>query len=297
MSRAAALAAVLTCALIWGTTWYAITFQLGEVDPIVSVTLRFGLAAVVLLAVCAVMRRRLVLTGAQHLAALGQGAFVFAISYAFVYAAEEKVPSAIVAVIFASLAFLNLVLFRALSGQKAAPAAWGGAAMGLAGVAVLSGGAFVETGLDARAATGIGFALLAVCSSTLGNWFAWRGERVGSDVLPATAWAMTYGTIMLALWGLAAGVEWRIETTPAYLISLLYLSLFGSVIAFGLYFTIARARGYAMASYISALTPPVAVVVSVLFEGAQFGWTALVGLGLVLGGQVLLIRAPRPADG
>jgi len=75
--------------------------------------------------------------------------------------------------------------------------------------------------------------------------------------------------------------------------SLLYLAFFGSVIAFGLYFTIARVIGYAMASYVSALTPPVAMLVSVLFEGAHFGWSALLGLLLVLSGQVLMIRAPR----
>jgi len=81
--------------------------------------------------------------------------------------------------------------------------------------------------------------------------------------------------------------------SPAYVISLLYLAVFGSVIAFGLYFTIARARGYATASYISALTPPIAMLVSVMFEGARFGVLAFVGLALVLAGQVFLIRAPK----
>jgi len=104
---------------------------------------------------------------------------------------------------------------------------------------------------------------------------------------------MAYGTGLLVLFGLATGVEWAIDPTPAYLGSLLYLSVFGSVIAFGLYFTIARARGYALASYISALTPPIAMGVSVLFEGARFGWAALVGLVLVLAGQILLIKAPK----
>jgi drug/metabolite transporter (DMT)-like permease len=104
---------------------------------------------------------------------------------------------------------------------------------------------------------------------------------------------MAYGTGMLALYGFATGVEWRIEPTTAYVLSLLYLSILGSVVAFALYFTIARHRGYAVASYISALTPPIAMVVSVLFEDARFGWSAFAGLALVLAGQVLLIRAPR----
>ena len=67
----------------------------------------------------------------------------------------------------------------------------------------------------------------------------------------------------------------------------------GVSIAFGLYFTIARARGYALASYISALTPPIAMLVSVMFEGARFGVIAFAGLALVLAGQLFLIRAPK----
>lgn len=293
MSRPFAIVAIAICALIWGTTWFAITLQLGPVDPIASIVWRFGLAAVVLFVGCAVMRQSLRLTRAQHVAAIGQGAFVFATSYGFVYAAEANVASAVVAVIFAALAFVNLVLFRVLAGQKAAPGAWLGAVLGVVGVAVLSLGQLSGAGAGAAPSLGVAFALIAVMASALGNWFAWRGQQAGAPVIPATAWAMAYGTAMLALYGVATGVEWRIEPSAAYVLSLLYLSILGSVVAFALYFTIARHRGYAQASYISALTPPIAMVVSVLFEDARFGWTAFVGLALVLAGQALLIRAPK----
>ena len=290
-----AVLGVAVCALIWGTTWFAITLQLGTVDPVASVVWRFGLAAIVLFAGCLATGRRIRLSRSQHLAALGQGAFVFAISYAFVYASEQRVASAIVAVIFAALAFLNLVLFRVVAGQKAAPIAWAGACLGLLGVAVLSASEIVGARMEAAALIGIGFAIIAVTSSTVGNYFAWRGQVAGAAVIPATAWAMAYGTGILGVYGLATGVHWSIELTAAYLGSLLYLSLLGSVVAFVIYFTIARSRGYALASYISALTPPIAMLVSVLFEGASFGWPALAGLALVLSGQALLIRAPRPS--
>jgi drug/metabolite transporter (DMT)-like permease len=293
LSRPFAIAAIAVCALIWGTTWYAITLQLGPVDPIVSIVWRFGLAAVVLFAFCALTRRPLRLNPPQHLSAVGQGAFVFATSYGFVYAAEGQVASAVVAVIFAALAFVNLILFRFLAGQKATPAAWLGAALGVAGVSVLSLGQLSSAGAGLNPPLGVLFAATAVLASAFGNWFAWRGQQAGAPVMAATAWAMAYGTGMLALYGFATGVTWRIEPTPAYVLSLLYLSLFGSVIAFGLYFTIARQRGYALASYISALTPPIAMLVSVAFENARFGLTALVGLALVLAGQLLLIRAPK----
>lgn len=288
-----ALMGVGACALIWGTTWYAITLQLGRVDTVASIVWRFGLAAIVLFIGCALTGRSLKLNLAQHLAAAGQGAFVFAISYAFVYAAEERVASAIVAVIFAALAFVNLVLFRLVERQRAASTAWMGAGLGGVGVAVLSGGELLGAGLGPKAVVGVIFAALAVCASAVGNWFAWRGQNAGTEVIPATAWAMGYGTLMLVIFGLATGVEWSIAPTFGYVGSLIYLAVFGSVIAFVIYFSIARSRGYALASYISALTPPIAMLVSVVFEGAHFGWPALVGLSLVLAGQGLLIKAPK----
>lgn len=288
-----AIAGVGVCALIWGTTWYAITWQLGTVDHVASLTWRFGLAALIILAGCAVTKRSLALSRAQHLAALGQGAFVFAVSYTFTYAAEAHVTSAIVAVVFASLAFLNLVLFRVVVGQKASRDAWIGATLGILGVTVLSGGAVLASGFDGRALTGIGLAVLAVLSSTVGNYYSWKGQQLGSAILPQTGWAMTYGTGMLVLHGLATGAHFTVDLSPGYLISLAHLSILGSVVAFLVYFAVARARGYALASYISALTPPIAMLVSVLFEDARFGWSALVGLLLVLAGQALLIRAPK----
>jgi len=284
---------VLICAVIWGTTWYAITLQLGTVAPLASIVWRFGLASTVLFLGCLIARQNLRLTRAQHLAALAQGVFAFSISYSFTYAAEGHVASAIVAVTFASLTFINLVLFRLAAGQKAAAASWGGAILGLIGVVVLSGGEVLSAGFDGKAALGVGLALIATTASAFGNFFAWKGQNHGSAVLPSTAWAMAYGTGLLVLFGLATGVEFRIDPTFTYVGSLLYLALFGSVIAFGLYFTIARMIGYAMASYISALTPLIAMLVSVLFEGARFGWPALLALLLILSGQALLIRAPK----
>ncbi|MBU3972107.1 MAG: EamA family transporter [Alphaproteobacteria bacterium] len=284
---------VMICAIIWGTTWYAITLQLGTVAPLASIVWRFGLAAAVLFIGCLVFRQNLRLTRAQHLAALAQGAFAFSISYSFTYASEAHVASAIVAVTFASLTFLNLVLFRLAAGQKAALASWGGALLGLAGVSVLSGGEVLKAGLDGEAALGVGLALVAVTASAFGNFFAWKGQVRGSAAIPSTAWAMAYGTGLLAIYGLVTGAQFTIDPSFTYVGSLLYLALFGSVIAFGLYFTIARTIGYAMASYVSALTPPIAMLVSVLFEGAHFGWTALAGLLLVLSGQALMIRAPK----
>src|SRR5512143_252980 len=112
------LTAIAVCTLCWGTTWYAITLQLGVVDPIVSVTYRFVLAAFLLLVWCLIRRESIALTRAQHVAALGVGLFTFAIDYALVYWAEQRVTSAVVAVVFASMSFVNLIGFRLAFGQR-----------------------------------------------------------------------------------------------------------------------------------------------------------------------------------
>jgi drug/metabolite transporter (DMT)-like permease len=287
------LAAIGFCTLAWGTTWFAITLQLGVVDPIVSITYRFALAAALLFAWCLVRRQSLSLTRAQHVAAFGVGVFTFAIDYALVYWAEERVTSAVVAVVFAALAFMNLIGFRIAFGMRSPPLAWAAASLGIGGVALLSWEEIAAANFDARAMTGIALTLIGVGSAVVGNVFARRGELAGSSVAASTGWAMAYGTGLLALFAVATGKAWIIEPTWSYGLSLLHLARNGSVIAFFLYYWLARRRGYATASYISALAPPVAMLVSALFEDKTWGLMALGGVILVLCGQFLLLRTKR----
>lgn len=284
---------IMACSLIWGTTWYAITLQLGSVDPTASVAYRFGLAALALFLFCLIRKERIGLTPRQHLAVFGQGLLTFSIQYSLVYEAERHVASAVVAVIFAGLAFANLILFRLILGQKADWRAWAGAALGVVGVAAMFVAELRRAEGGAEALFGLTISVIAMIIAAAGNLAAWKAQKEGAAVLPSVAWAMLYGSALVFLYGLITGVAFTIEATPEYIGSLLYLSIFGSVVAFALYFMLARARGYALASYISALTPPVAMLVSMLMEGARFGWDAGLGLVLVLIGQVLLIRAPK----
>lgn len=288
------IVAIIVCTLAWGTTWFAITLQLGVVDPIVSITYRFALAAAVLFAWCMLRKETLKLTRAQHLAAFGIGLFTFAIDYAFVYWAEERVTSAVVAVVFAALAFINLIVFRIAFGQRAAPLAWFAAGLGVIGVALLSWEEIVSSNMSARAWTGIGLTFAGVLAAAVGNVYARRAELAGAGVAASTGWAMGYGAVLLALYALVTGKPWIFEFTWSYTLSLLHLSIVGSVIAFLLYYGLARRRGYALASYISALTPPVAMTISALLEDKSWGLFALGGVALVLLGQVLLMRTRRP---
>ena len=287
------LAAIVVCTLAWGTTWFAITLQLGVVDPVVSVAYRFTLATVLLFGWCMVRGEAISLTHAQHGAALGIGLFTFAIDYALVYWAEERVTSAVVAVVFAAMAFFNLVAFRIAFGQRASLLVWAAAGLGVLGVALLSWEEIVSAHMGTRALIGVGLTVAAVAGAAIGNVFARRGELAGASVAGSTAWAMLYGTVFLAAFALVTGRSWTFEPTWPYVISLLHLSLNGSVIAFLLYYGLARRRGYTVASYISALTPPVAMAVSSLFEAKSWGILAFGGVALVLLGQWLFLRLRR----
>lgn len=287
------IASIVVCSGIWGTTWFAITLQLGKVDPSWSIIYRFGIAALVMFAWLLITRRRVALSRAQHLAAFGQGLFTFAIDYAMVYAAEQRVPSAVVAISFAALSLCTLVLFRLTLGRKASGLAWLGSALGVVGVGFLFAEQLARAPIAAHAAIGLVFALIGMLAAAIGNYFAWRQERAGGEVVPTTAWAMTYGVLLLIVWALVTRAPIGFDPSPKYVMSLLYLAVFGSVVAFLVYYALARRRSYALASYVSALTPPTAMLASTLFEGVRWGPLALTGLAVVLAGQLLLIKAPK----
>lgn len=287
------LTAIAVCTLCWGTTWYAITWQLGAADPVVSVVYRFAFAAALLFAWCVWRREKIALTRAQHVAAFGLGFATFTINYTLVYWAEERVTSAVVAVLFATMAFANLIGFRVAFGQRPSVLAWAAASLGIAGVALLSWEEIASAQFGARAMTGILLTLTGVAAAVVGNIFARRGEIAGTSVAASTAWAMAYGAGALALFAAAAGKAWAVNLSWPYALSFLHLSVNGSVVAFLMYYGLARRRGYATASYVSSLAPILAMLMSSLFEGKSWGVMALGGVVLALLGQVLLLRARR----
>ena len=287
--------AILVCTFAWGTTWYAITLQFGVVDPVVSVAWRFAFASALLFGWCLWRGEPLRLDRRQQAAARGVGVFVIAIDYALTYWAEERVVSGVVAVLFAALAFFNLIAFRVAFGQRAPRAAWLAASLGILGVGLLSWSEIASARLDSRAVAGIALTFGAVACAAVGNVFAKRGEEAGAPLAAMMAWAMAYGSVLLVVFALVTGRALDFELSPRYVLSLLYLACIGSVVAFLLYYGLARRRGYTVSSYILALTPIIAMAMSSLFERKTWGLAGLAGAALVLSGQWLLLRVQSPA--
>ena len=98
--------------LIWGSTWLAITFQLGAVAPEASVAYRFALAALLLAAWCLATGRSLRFRLSQHPWFAAQGTLLFGLNYLCVYQAELRIASGLVALLFSFIVFLNLLGVR-----------------------------------------------------------------------------------------------------------------------------------------------------------------------------------------
>ncbi|HEX6138512.1 MAG TPA: EamA family transporter [Casimicrobiaceae bacterium] len=287
----AALFAIST--LIWGSTWLGIKFQLGSVAPEVSVALRFALAALLLALWCAVQGRSLRFDRRAHAFIALQGVLLFGLNYVAVYQAERYATSGLVAVLFSTIVFMIPVGARLLFGTALTLRTLVAAALGVLGVALLFVPELREARHGGSVALGVVLGLGATAIASGGNLAALRNQQAGIPVLPSTAWGMGYGALTAASIALAQGASWTIDLRAPYLASLLYLAVFGSIVAFGAYLTLLKQVGPGPASYVGVATPVVAMLVSTLFEG--YRWTPLggVGVALAVAGNWLALK-PRP---
>jgi drug/metabolite transporter (DMT)-like permease len=277
--------------LIWGTTWLAIKFQLGVVAPEVSVGWRFALASLLLLAWCLVRGVPLRFGPRDHGRLALLGLLLFGLNYVLVYRSEQHLTSGLVAVLFAFLVFWNLLGARVFFGTPAPRAVVAGAVLGVGGVALLFWPEIASFRGGAQQGLGIALAAVATVIASAGNLYSQRLFSTGVGVVPGTALAMGYAALAVLAYCVASGVPFAFDARPGYVLSLAYLALFGSVIAFVSFLTLLRRIGAGRSGYTAAVIPAVAMLASTLFEGYRWSAPAVAGMGLVLAGTVLVLRA------
>jgi drug/metabolite transporter (DMT)-like permease len=282
-----------TTVLIWGSTWLVITFQLGAVDPILSVAYRFTLASLLLLAFATLRKINLRFTARQHVSFGLQGALLFSLNYLLVYLAELRLTSGLVAVIFSTLVFMNILIGALFLGTPVRLNVVVGAIFGLVGVSLVFLPELSAFSLQDRGFLGMLLSLGGTLFASIGNIVAARNQREGLPVVQTNAFGMGYGAILMFAIALIAGTPFRFEMTPTYIASLAYLAVFGSIIAFGAYLTLLGQIGADRAAYASLLFPLVALGISTLFEGYRWSIPALAGVSLVLAGNFLVLSRRR----
>jgi drug/metabolite transporter (DMT)-like permease len=278
------------CVLIWGTTWYAITLQLAATTPAAGVALRFSLAAALIFAWCLARGRTVRLPRPAHAWLALMGLLNFFVSYLFVYYAEQRIVSGLVAVGYSAMPLVNLALMRAFFGTPVAPRVGVGGALGVAGIVLVFWPEIARLAADARVLAGAALTACAVLASGLANMVVARNQSAGVDGWPALAYAMAYGA--LATWGFAlvADAPVRIAWSWPFALSLLYLAAFGSALAFGAYFALLRQVGPARAAYVGVMSTIVALMVSAALEGYPWQAATVAGIALAIAGTVLALH-------
>lgn len=279
----------LIAVLIWGSTWFAIEFQLGVVEPEVSIVYRFLISAGILFVWCKFKGLALGFNQKSHYWFALMGLLMFCLNYILAYRAQIHITSALAAIAFSSMLWMNILNSRLFFGTKVAGRIYLGAAFGIAGIILLFGPQVAEVSLSDGVLFGSILALLGALMASFGNMASQAAQKDKLPVMQSNAWSMLYGALLTGLFALLQGQEPDFDTSASYVLSLLYLTIFGSVIAFWAYLTLLGRIGAHRAGYTSVMFPVVALVLSTLFEGLVLDATFIAGFSLVLGGNLLVL--------
>ena len=275
--------ALLYClvVVIWGTTWIAIYLQQGPVSAPVSIFWRFAVASALMMLILLASGKLRKLSGRDHLFCLLQGGCVFCFNFWCFYSAAAWINTGLESVIFSMAVLFNAVNSFVFFGHKPP------------GIITLFWQDLANSGWNHSLLLGIGLSALGTFGFSLGNMISMRHQRKGLEVMTTNSWAMLYGTLLIAAIACIRGDNFTPQWTLSYLGALLYLAIFGSVIAFGAYFTLVGRIGPGNAAYSTLLFPLVALTISTLYEGYVWQMNAVVGLVLILVGNLVMFTRPE----
>ena len=276
--------------LTWGTTWYAITFQIGRVSPEVGVALRFALAGMVVFGLCVVRQDSLSLKAADHSLFALHGAFMYGVSYICVYHAEKHLFSGLVAVGYSASPLVTGLGARGLFGVRMTWRFVLGGVLGLAGVALIFWPEFGKAAGSRDTPLGALFTVASVLLSAVGSLVASRNRSRGLPFWPALGFGMIYGAAVCAVVALLQGQSFAPPPIISWWISLLYLALAGSVLTFACFLTLQERIGPGPTGSVGVMTPLLALTVSMVFEGFHPDALTFTGAALAIAGNVLMLR-------
>jgi drug/metabolite transporter (DMT)-like permease len=278
------------CVLIWGTTWFAITFQVGDVVPVVAVALRFAIAGTVVLALTRVRGQPWRFSWIDHARFAFQGAFMYGISYVCVYEAERHVVSGLVAVGYSASPLVTGLGARALFRIRVTRRFVLGGVLGLLGVVLIFWPEFRRAAGGGDTAPGALFTVAAVLLSAVGSLAASRNRLNRLPFWPALGFGMLYGAALSALLAVAQGAPFAVPLHTSWWLSLTYLALAGSVLTFACFLTLQERIGPGPTAAVGVMTPLLALVVSMIFEGFRPDMLTFAGAALAVTGNVLLVK-------
>ncbi len=282
-----------TTVFFWGLSWYGVQLQLGVVAPEVSVAYRFLLAAGIMIPFCILTARSLRYSVADHLRIAAQGFLLFGTNFYLIYEGSAGLASGFVSILFATILIMNTVGGWVFMKAPVEIKAIVGAALGLGGITLIFWPEVRSFDWAGARSQDIMLVMAGTLSASLGMLLSALNQRRGLPVTETNAIGMTYGALFFVIYSLVRGAEFHVEWTLDYVGSLVFLSIGSSVIAFWTFLTLVGRIGPGKASYAMVMMPVVALVVSSLFEDFEWTLTIIIGVGLVLLGNMFILGKSR----
>ena len=281
----------ITTILLWGTTWIAIAWQQGEVEPLTSIFYRFGFAGILFVMVLAVLGKLQKARPRDHFFFLLQGVCLFSFNYIFMYNATYYIISGLMSVIFAMATLFN-AFNQWLIWRKAPPKSiYFASALGISGLTLLFWPQLQVNDNQHNIFLGVALAMAGTYFFSLGNMVSVRNSQQGITPWTSNAYGMVYGAMVLLAGMIAFDIPWGWDDRPLYIGSLLYLAIPGSIIGFTVYLVLVARIGANQAAYTSVLFPIVALTISTFAEGYQWTTMAVIGLAMVMLGVIVSSRS------
>ena len=282
--------------LAWGSSWFAISFQLGDVAPQVSIVWRFLLASLLLFIWCFARGLKLSYPWREHVNWLLLGFFLFCINYICAYFGTSYLTTGVVCLIFSTLTLFTVINGFIFFKKPIRLPILFGAIVGIAGLSIIFSNEIssAEWSLDSGIIKGFLWMLLATFFASIGMLLSGQMQARKIPVIQSNAFSMLYGSLILVTYISFSDLSFSFDTSYNYVVSLIYLSLVASVIGFGVYLKLVGNIGADKASYVNIFTPTIALLLSTLFEDYVWSWTGLIGVILIIFGNIIVLYAkPR----
>ena len=274
----------------WSPTWYLIKFQLGYVDPLVSVFYRFVIASLIIFIYLVIKRRNLRFSFNHHIWFLFFGTCLYSINYVFFYTSNTYLISAFPAIVFSTVVIMNILGEWFYFKKKPTIKTLLGAAIGMIGIIIIFNNEIFNFSLSNGAHIGLFLALLGTFCASTGNMIHQRNLNNNFPLIQTIAFAMLYGSLVTLLITQLNNIELLFEFTFRYIVSLAYLSVFGSIFAFIFYLKLLEKVGPGRAGYVGVVMPVLALLISTIFEDLMWQTDLIIGLPILIIGAVLVIN-------
>jgi len=276
--------------ICWSPTWYLIKFQFGVVDPLISIFYRFFIASIIVFIFLILSKKKMSFNLHQHLSFLLLGVTLFSLNYIFFYLANTYLISGIVTIAFSTILIMNILGERIYFKIKSSKETLFAAGFGIVGILIIFRNELLNFKLEDKTHIGIILSFIATFWASTGNLVHQKNSKDKIPFIQSIAYGMLYGSLFTLIVAKFRGAEIIFDNSISYILSFLYLSIIGSVVAFYLYLKLLDNIGSARAGYIGVIMPIIALIISTIFEGLQWTNNLIYGLPVLIVGCVLILN-------